>query len=120
MVEVFLTIDSVGVPQVHVLIDRDSDGRAEETRLLIGGLDHPNGVTWLGGALYVMTDTLLLRYDNIDTYAMSGEVRTHDCKLDGVSGNSHETVTAVVALHLSFASEAISCSRMGAGYSIAS
>jgi len=61
-------------PNVHVLIDRDSDGHAEETRLLIGGLDHPNGVTWLDGALYVMTDTLLLRYANIDTYALSGEV----------------------------------------------
>lgn len=84
-VEVVLT--SGGVPQVHVLIDRDSDGHAEETRLLIGGLDHPNGVTWLDGALYVMTDTLLLRYANIDTYALSGEVRTPDWDLHGVSRN---------------------------------
>lgn len=63
--------------QVYVLIDTDSDGLADAARAIITGLDHPNGVVWHDGALYVMTHTKLLRYDDIDGYALTGKVRTH-------------------------------------------
>ncbi len=66
--------------QVYALVDSNGIGRADQLRAVVKGLDHPNGLAWLGGALYVMTNTLLLRYDDIDTYALSGKVSTSSCR----------------------------------------
>lgn len=55
-------------------MDTDSDGRADAAHVLIRGLDHPNGVVWLGGSLFVQTTRQLLRYDGIDAFALAGKV----------------------------------------------
>jgi len=55
-------------------VDTDSDGRADAAHVLIRGLDHPNGVVWLGGSLFVQTTRQLLRYDVIDAFALAGKV----------------------------------------------
>lgn len=60
--------------EVYVLIDTDSDGRADAARTIITGLDHPNGIVWHDGALFVMTHTKLLRFDDIDGYALTGKM----------------------------------------------
>lgn len=59
---------------MHVLIDIDSDGRVDEVRKIADKLDLPNGVVWQAGRLFVMTATLLLRYDNVDSLVMAGKV----------------------------------------------
>lgn len=55
-------------------MDTDSDGRADTARTFITGLDHPNGVVWHNGSLFVMTNTHLLRYDDVDSHALRGQV----------------------------------------------
>ena len=60
--------------QVYVTVDTDSDGRADTARTFITGLDHPNGVVWHNGSLFVMTATHLVRYDDVDRLALSGQV----------------------------------------------
>lgn len=57
-------------------MDTDSDGRADTARTFTTGLDHPNGVVWHDGSLFVMTATHLVRYDDVDRLALSGQV-TH-------------------------------------------
>jgi glucose/arabinose dehydrogenase len=61
--------------QVYVAVDTHSDGRADTARTFITGLDHPNGVVWHNGSLFVMTATHLVRYDDVDSLALSGQVQ---------------------------------------------
>jgi glucose/arabinose dehydrogenase len=68
------TEQSSALPQVYVAVDTDSDGRADAARTFATGLDHPNGVVWHNGSLFVMTNTRLLRFDDADSYALSGRV----------------------------------------------
>jgi glucose/arabinose dehydrogenase len=51
---------------VYALADRDGDGVAESTYVVARGLDTPNGVTVLDGALYVAEKGRLLRFDSIE------------------------------------------------------
>jgi glucose/arabinose dehydrogenase len=51
---------------VYALTDADGDGVAEQTRTLLRGLNSPNGVAFLDGALYVAEIGRILRYDDIE------------------------------------------------------
>ncbi|HKY62239.1 MAG TPA: PQQ-dependent sugar dehydrogenase [bacterium] len=52
--------------KVYGLRDLDRDGRAEQVFTLASGLEQPNGVAFLDGALYVMEAHRLLRFDGIE------------------------------------------------------
>ncbi len=51
---------------VYAVVDRDGDGRADETHVLAEGLFMPNGVAFRDGALYVAEVNRVLRYDVIE------------------------------------------------------
>lgn len=51
---------------VYALVDPSSNGTTTHMVILDSGLDQPNGVEWLDGALYVATARALLRYDGVD------------------------------------------------------
>lgn len=50
---------------IYALIDSGRDGAADEIVTFDEGLDQPNGVEWLDGALYVATARQLLRYTGV-------------------------------------------------------
>jgi len=52
--------------KVYALRDKDGDGRAEEVRTIAEGLDHPNGVAWHEGGLYVAEISRILRFRDMD------------------------------------------------------
>ncbi|WP_394850585.1 PQQ-dependent sugar dehydrogenase [Pendulispora brunnea] len=52
--------------RVYALVDRDKDGRADETHVIAKDLDTPNGVAFKDGALYVAEVHRVLRYDGIE------------------------------------------------------
>ena len=49
-------VGSRGPGNVYALRDADGDGKAEEKRTVLSGLDTPNGVAWKDGALLVSDD----------------------------------------------------------------
>jgi len=53
---------------VYAVLDRDKDNRADEVITLAQGLNTPNGVGFLGGALYVAEVNRVLRFDNIEAH----------------------------------------------------
>jgi glucose/arabinose dehydrogenase len=56
--------------KVYALVDADKDGVAEHVVTVAEGLNRPNGVALLNGALYVGEISRILRFDNIEkTYA---------------------------------------------------
>ncbi len=50
--------------KVYAVLDRDRDGRADESYVFAEGLDTPNGVAFKNGSLYVAEVNRILRYDN--------------------------------------------------------
>jgi glucose/arabinose dehydrogenase len=52
--------------KVHAVIDRDGDYKADRVVVIASGLDWPNGVAMRNGALYVATNSRLLRFDDIE------------------------------------------------------
>jgi glucose/arabinose dehydrogenase len=52
--------------KVYAVVDRDGDGRADETFTLASGLHSPNGVAFRDGALYVAEISRVLRYDDVE------------------------------------------------------
>jgi glucose/arabinose dehydrogenase len=52
--------------KVHAVIDRDGDHNADRVVLIASGLDWPNGVAIRNGALYVATNSKILRFDDIE------------------------------------------------------
>ncbi len=52
--------------KVYAVLDRDTDGHAEEVITIAQGLDMPNGVAFRDGSLYVAEVNRVLRYDNIE------------------------------------------------------
>lgn len=52
--------------KVHAVVDRDGDHRADRVIVIASGLDWPNGVAMRNGALYVATNSRLLRFDDIE------------------------------------------------------
>ncbi len=54
--------------KVYALRDADGDGRAEELVTIVSGLDHPNGVAWHNGDLYVAEISRILRFRDMDKH----------------------------------------------------
>jgi glucose/arabinose dehydrogenase len=50
---------------VYALIDKDHDGKAEQTIVIAHGLNSPVGVAWRKGSLYVAEIGRVIRFDNI-------------------------------------------------------
>ena len=61
---VFVGTRSTG--KVYALVDKNGDGRADTVYTIASGLDSPNGVAFLDGALYVAEIHRVLRFDNIE------------------------------------------------------
>lgn len=57
-----LISDSVAKGKVIVLVDRNKDGKAEDRKVLLEGLDRPYGMAWWQDYLYVAETTSLKRY----------------------------------------------------------
>ncbi len=54
--------------KVYALRDKDGDGHADEVRTITQGLDHPNGVAWHNGDLYVAEISRILRFRDMDNH----------------------------------------------------
>ncbi len=52
--------------QVHAVVDRDGDFKADQVYLIDDSLTMPSGVAFRDGALYVGAVNRILRYDNIE------------------------------------------------------
>lgn len=52
--------------KVYAVVDRNSDGMADEVLTIASGLQMPNGVAFRKGSLYVAELSRVLRYDNIE------------------------------------------------------
>jgi glucose/arabinose dehydrogenase len=52
--------------KVHAVVDSNRDNRADRVVLIASGLDQPNGIAMRNGALYVATQSRLLRFDDIE------------------------------------------------------
>jgi len=52
--------------KVYAVVDRDGDGRADETFTIASGLNSPNGVAFRDGALYVAEISRVIRYDDVE------------------------------------------------------
>ena len=59
-------VGSLRAGKVQAVIDRDGDYKADRVVLIASGLVQPNGVAMRGGALYVATNSKLLRFDDIE------------------------------------------------------
>jgi glucose/arabinose dehydrogenase len=53
--------------KVYALVDRDGDGKSDETHVVASGLRMPNGVAFREGALYVAEVSRILRFDEIES-----------------------------------------------------
>ncbi len=53
--------------EVYAVIDRDEDGRVDETHTVATGMNMPNGVAFLDGDLYLAEVGRVLRYDDVET-----------------------------------------------------
>lgn len=51
---------------VYALVDADRDGRAETRHVIARGLEMPNGIAFKDGALWVVTNASILRFDGIE------------------------------------------------------
>lgn len=60
-------VGTLAAGRVYALVDRDRDGRAERVITIAQGLTAPNGVAFLGGALYVAEVNRVIRFDSIET-----------------------------------------------------
>ena len=59
-------VGSMAAGKVHAVIDRDGDYKADRVVLIASGLRMPNGVAMRNGALYVATNSSILRFDDIE------------------------------------------------------
>ena len=63
-------VGSLKAGKVYALVDADKDGVAEKVVTVAEGLNTPNGVALLDGALYVGENSRIIKFDNIEkTYA---------------------------------------------------
>ena len=53
------------IGNVYAVRDTNKDGRADEVKTILTGLNMPNGVAFRNGALYVGEQHRIVRYDNI-------------------------------------------------------
>ena len=62
-----LFVGSRGEGKVYAIIDRNGDHIADEVIIIAKGLNMPNGVAFMGNALYVAEVHRVLRYDAIES-----------------------------------------------------
>ena len=60
-------VGSLKAGKVYALVDADKDGVAEKVVTVAEGLNVPNGVALLNGALYVGENSRIIKFDNIET-----------------------------------------------------
>jgi glucose/arabinose dehydrogenase len=60
-------VGSLKAGKVYALVSSKNDGVADKVVTVAAGLNHPIGVAYLNGALYVAEISRVLRFDNIDT-----------------------------------------------------
>ncbi len=53
--------------KVYALVDRNRDGKSDETIVIAKGLNSPNGVAFRNGSLYVAEINRILRFDQIES-----------------------------------------------------
>jgi len=56
------------IGKVYAVIDRNGDHKADRVVVIASGLDQPNGVAVHNGALYVVTKSKILRFDDIEQH----------------------------------------------------
>ena len=59
--------------QVTALVDEMSNGTVV-AKTILSKQNFPLGIAWYNGSLYVATLEAVSRYDNVDQYALSGQV----------------------------------------------
>jgi glucose/arabinose dehydrogenase len=59
-------VGSMFAGKVYAVIDRDGDHKADRVVVIASGLNQPNGVAIQNGALYVATNSRILRFDDIE------------------------------------------------------
>lgn len=63
-------VGSLKAGKVYAVVDSDKDGVADKVVTVAEGLNTPNGVALLDGALYVAENSRIIKFDNIEkTYA---------------------------------------------------
>ncbi|HLZ20048.1 MAG TPA: sorbosone dehydrogenase family protein, partial [Smithellaceae bacterium] len=62
-----LFVGSRSEGKVYAIIDRNADHRADEVKVIISGLNSPNGVAFRDGSLYVAEISRILRFDRIES-----------------------------------------------------
>ena len=61
-------VGSMFAGKVYALIDRDGDQKADRLLVIASGLNQPNGVAVHNGALYVATNSKIVRFDDIEQH----------------------------------------------------
>ena len=61
-------VGSMFAGKVYAVIDRDGDHKADRVVVIASGLNQPNGVAIHNGALYVATNSRILRFDDIERH----------------------------------------------------
>ena len=59
---------------VYGALDSNGDGVADQTVVLLSGLNQPNGIAWHKGSLYVAEVSQITRYDNADASVVANQV----------------------------------------------
>ena len=81
--------------KVYALIDADKDGVAEKVVTVAEGLNKPNGVALLNGALYVAEISRILRFDNIEqSYASKPAYKVIKDDLPGETWHGEKYIKA--------------------------
>lgn len=62
-----LFVGTRGEGKVYAVLDRDRDQKADEVVTVAAGLNSPNGVAFLGDALYVAEIERVLRFDSLES-----------------------------------------------------
>ncbi len=83
-----------GGGKVFALPDRDQDGKADEVKTVLAGLnDRPHGLAFYNGYLYVAEETRISRYP----YQGDGNVGAREIIVDGLpSGGEHSHVSRTI------------------------
>ena len=61
-------VGSMFAGKVYAVIDRNGDHKADRVVVIASGLNQPNGVAMHNGALYVATNSKILRFDDIEQH----------------------------------------------------
>ena len=61
-------VGSMFAGKVYAVIDRNGDHKADRVVVIASGLNQPNGVAMRNGALYVATNSKILRFDDIEQH----------------------------------------------------